>query len=210
MNLQEELHKIYLLGNENLFLSFVLFCAKWYNKPANSLTEIRNRDNKKIRGDIFEEFCVLYLKYVKNYDEVYLLSDVSNEMLNELSLRRQDMGIDIIVKHEGKFYAVQCKYRKHEEKITTVTWKQLSTFYALCLRTGPWEKYVVMTNANYVKREGRKTEKDLSICFAGFSGIKKDQWLKMCGVTGNILLKTIYPTIVDKEEMRRKRLEFFS
>ena len=37
----------------------------WYSQPAHTLQEMRSRDNKKIRGDIFEDFCVLYLKEVK-------------------------------------------------------------------------------------------------------------------------------------------------
>jgi uncharacterized protein (DUF486 family) len=55
----------------NLFDEFILECQKWYSLPAHSLTEMRKRDNKKIRGDIFEEFCVLYLKNILNYEKVW-------------------------------------------------------------------------------------------------------------------------------------------
>jgi hypothetical protein len=42
---------------------------------------MRNRDNKKIRGDIFEEFCVLYLQHVKKYPRVWLLKDVPDDII---------------------------------------------------------------------------------------------------------------------------------
>ena len=82
------------------------------------------------------------------------------------------MGIDIVCMSKGKYTAVQCKYKKHTSiKKNIVTWKQLSTFYALVLRTGPWEKYVVMTNCEYVRHMGKKTPKDLSICLRTFRKI---------------------------------------
>ena len=58
-NLQDELYKIYLRSPLNLFDEFLTECQKWYEIPAHTFSEMRMRDNKKIRGDIFEEFCVL-------------------------------------------------------------------------------------------------------------------------------------------------------
>jgi hypothetical protein len=94
------------------------------------------------------------------------------------------MGIDIVVEHEGRYMAVQCKYKKHTERKNSVSWTALSTFYALCLRTGPWDKYIVMTNCDYTRHEGKKTEKDMSLCLGTFRGISKEGWLKMCGSEG--------------------------
>jgi|Laugresbdmm110sn_2_1035109.scaffolds.fasta_scaffold03163_6 hypothetical protein len=71
--LQDVLYKIYLRSPNNLFDEFVAECQKWYNSPAHTLTEMKTRDNKKIRGDIFEAFSILYLKYVKCYKNVWLL-----------------------------------------------------------------------------------------------------------------------------------------
>ena len=65
MDLQATLHTIFLRSPPNLFDEFMLEAQKWYESPAHTLTEMRVRDNKKIRGDIFEEFCVLYLKFIK-------------------------------------------------------------------------------------------------------------------------------------------------
>ena len=219
------LHQIFLRSPLNLFDEFVLECQKWYSLPAHSLTEMRKRDNKKIRGDIFEEFCVLYLKNILNYEKVWRLPDVPDEILIKLNLKRRDMGIDIICENNGLYIAVQCKYKKHTTiRKHCVTWKELSTFYALCLRTGivtdqekGWEKYIVMTNCEYITHMGKKTEKDLSICIGSFRNITKDNWIKMCNIKGNILQSNHKEiNIIPKkenltlEELREKRLKFYA
>jgi predicted helicase len=119
------------------------------------------------------------------------------------------MGIDIVAKKDNKYYAIQCKYKKHTSfKKNILTWKQLSTFYALCLRTGPWEKYIIVTNCEYTRHAGKKTVKDVSICLKTLQGITKEQWTKMCELEGN----KICENIVQKtpEELRAARLKYFN
>ena len=231
INLQNILHEIFLRSPMNLFDEFILECQKWYSLPAHSLTEMRKRDNKKIRGDIFEEFCVLYLKNILNYEKVWRLPDVPEEILIKLNLKRKDMGIDIICENENKYIAVQCKYKKNTtSRKHNVTWKELSTFYALCLRTGlpndGWVKYIVMTNCEYITHMGKKTEKDLSLCIGTFRNINKDNWIKMCNLKGNTLeseyiiekpkedsidipKKIIKKGSLSNEELREKRLKYY-
>jgi len=195
LNLKKLLHEIFLRSPTNLFDEFINECAKWYEKPAHSFTEMRTRANKKIRGDIFEDFCALYLLHIKKYEEVWRLEDVPDTILEELALKRRDMGIDIIVKHHNEYYAVQCKYKKHSNaRKNSVSWKSLSTFYALCLRTGKqieskreWQKYIVMTNCDFARHEGEKSQKDISMCIGTFRKITKDEWLLMCDVKGSTL-----------------------
>jgi hypothetical protein len=224
--LHELLHTIFLKSPENLFDDFILECQKFYEEPAHTFTEMRTRDNKKIRGDIFEDFCVLYLKYVKKYDNAWRLEDVPEEILEKLSLKRKDMGIDLIVENKGIYSAVQCKYKKQlGYKKTSITWKALSTFYALCMRSGPWEKYIVMTNCDYARHVGKKTEKDLSICIGTFRKISKDDWIKMCQINGNVLkqdinkdanqeekiikIKPLKIEQLSQEEIRLKRIAYY-
>ena len=160
---------------------------------------MRNRDNKKIRGDIFEEFCVLYLKHICGNQNVWLLKDIPISILEQLKLKRKDMGIDIVVENNGLFQAVQCKYKKHNIiKKNVLSWKTLSTFYAMCLRTGPWNKYIIMTNCDYTRHQGIKTEKDISICLKTLQNITKDNWLKMCNITSNKLEDEIISSFVSR------------
>ena len=223
INLQKELYKIFLKSPLNLFDEFMLECQKWYDIPAHSLGEIIRRNNKKLRGDIFEDFCVLYLKYVKNYENVMLLKDVPKGLLEKLGIKRRDVGVDIIVEHNGIYYAVQCKYKKHiSKKRNVLTWKSLSTFFALCLRSGPWGKYIVMTNCEYARHEGKKSEKDLSLCLKTLQNITSDEWLKMCHVEGikvsdvlesnEILIDSekIYHEEVPELSLREKRLKYYT
>jgi len=215
MELSKVLHTILLKSPTNLFDEFIIECQKFYELPAHSFTEMRTRENKKIRGDIFEEFCVLYLKYVKNYENAWRLEDVPDNILEQLSLKRRDMGIDLIVENKGIFSAVQCKYKKHlGYKKTSITWKALSTFYALCMRSGPWDKYIVMTNCDYARHVGKKTEKDLSICIGTFRKISIEDWTKMCQIIGHKLEDNLEQhsnkvKILTPEELRLKRLAFY-
>lgn len=208
--MQQLLHTILLRSPQNLFDEFQAECQKWYEQPAHTFTEMRTRDNKKIRGDIFEDFTVLFLKHARNFDEVWRLGDVPEEILDKLGLKRnQDMGIDIVAKKSGKYYAVQCKYKKHTSfKKNILTWKHLSTFYALCLRTGPWEKYIVVTNCEYTRHAGKKNEKDVSICLKTLQGITKEQWTRMCELEGHMLTESSNPK--NLQELRALRLARFA
>ncbi len=94
---QDIMHAVFLHSPDNLFDEFITECQKWYENPAHTLSEMRMRDNKKLRGDMFEEFSLLYLKYVKGYKNVWLLKDVPDDVLEKLTMKRKDMGIDIII-----------------------------------------------------------------------------------------------------------------
>jgi hypothetical protein len=205
------LHAVFLRSPSCLFDEFIAECQKWYEQPAHTFTEMRTRDNKKIRGDVFEDFCVLYLRHVRGYTQVWRLADVPEDVLTTLGLKRPDMGIDIIAERGGKYSAVQCKYKKHTgyKSKTIVTWKQLSTFYALCMRTGPWESYIVMTNCDYVRHMGKKTSKDISICLRRFQSTTKDQWTRMCQLEGHTVSETKVKPL-SPEDLRAARLARFA
>ena len=78
------------------------------------------------------------------------------------------------------------------------------------MRSGPWDKYIVMTNCNFVRHVGKKTEKDVSIVLSYFQKISKEDWMKMCNVTGTKLQETIETKeITNLESLREKRLAYF-
>ena len=61
------------------------------------------------------------------------------------------------------------------------------TFEALCARTGPWHKHIIMTNTYVSKREGSKNEKDWSIISSSFNQLKRHEWNSIAGYgNGNI------------------------
>ena len=209
--MEKLLHTIFLKSPLNLWDAFEVECEKFYNQPAHSLVDMRARDNKKVRGDIFEDFCVFYLRKVTGYENAWRLEDVPAEILEKLGMKHLDFGIDIVVEKAGKYSAVQCTYKKHvSSKFNMVTWKALSTFYALCLRTGPWEKYIVMTNCSYVRHQGKKNFKDLTIGLKKLQSITKTHWADMCDLTENTMTEEKVEKPKTQEELREARLKFFN
>ena len=189
-NIQKAVFESYSNPSLNIFDRFIDLCQTHYDRPVHSITELRERKNTKTKGDIFEYFCLKYLKCCCNMQEVWLLQDIPNDILSKLNLKRYDMGIDIIsLDSNDKFHAVQAKYRKKNKykAKSGMTWKQLSTFYALVNRSGPYHKHVVMTNADYVRHVGKKTRKDQSICLGTLRNISKEKWLLMANMHGHTL-----------------------
>lgn len=131
---------------------------------------------------------------------------------NSFALSSRDMGIDLIVETtHGRWIAIQVKYRRKPKrsyttpsgyKVSTTTssvpWKDLSTFYSLCERTGPpnskWLKQVVMTNANTIRHQGRKKDNELSICVGTFRKIPKEVWFIMVGFVAHTIGQASHTT----------------
>ncbi len=183
------------VNNENMFDRLIRKFQNYYDRPVHSLTEMRNRDSTKVKGDIFEHFCWLYLTHCyafrqERLTQVWLLKDLPIEIRQMLNLASQDLGIDLIgVDSQGRYYAIQAKYRKHNayKQKTGIPWRQLSTFYALAIKTGPYHKHVIMTNVDYVRHVGKKTPNDQSICLGSMRKITYSQWLAMSGSRGELL-----------------------
>jgi len=107
---------------------------------------------------------------------------VPESLRKELALRRADFGIDIVARKDGKYHAVQCKYRERQ-----LGWSELSTFEALCQRTGPWQLHWVMTTAPSVRRIGRRGPKDKSYCIGSWRGLSDAFWLEVAQLQGQTL-----------------------
>ncbi len=166
-----------------LFQRFVNKVLEYHERPAFTLAEIRARESTKAKGDLFECFCVRYLKHVKKYEEVWRLADVPEGLLASLGLGRRDVGIDLVARHQNGYVAVQCKFKKPgSNRHDCVNWKELSTFYALCARTqakADWKSHLVMTNARSVRRMGDRTDQDKSICFGSLNSMSSIDFASM-------------------------------
>jgi hypothetical protein len=206
MDLKKNLYEIFLSSPTNRFDAFIALCQQFYARPAHTLAELKSRDNKKIKGDIFEDFSVLYLQS-KGY-EAWRLEDLPETLLTQLALKRKDMGIDIVCVKDGLYSAVQCKYLAPKGKKFGLPWRTLSTFYALCMRSGPWDKYIVMTNCDYVSRVGKKSDKDISFVLKSFQDMTNEEWLQMCGSPEPTF--TQITQTLSAEELRAARLKRFT
>lgn len=203
---------------DSLVERFVLY----FDRPVHSLSEIRER-NTKLKGDIFEQFAKMYFETVlwkglRLYSDVWLLKDVPQEILNKLGLKRNDLGIDLVLKHNSNlsdtYSAVQVKFRKHNVKYKSknvIGWKQLSTFYALVKRTGPWKRHIVFTNADYIRHVGKRELADKTIAIGTLRNIKLDQWQRMCGEMGKKLNDEVGINLkLSREQLRELRLKAMS
>ena len=156
------------LKHENMFEEFVNHIS--FN-PTN-LKDIKIY-TKKV-GDIWERFCAIYLEKIHGM-KVFALKDCPFEILSKLHMKRQDVGIDLIASDKSDNYiAIQCKYRKTFKKLS---WRDVATFDALCMRTGPWYKCIVMTTSRYLKREGLTRTEDIFWGKTHFARLNKYDWL---------------------------------
>lgn len=180
------LQKILSTPHDNVFDELLNSFHLHYGKSCHNMQELRDKANKKIKGDLFEHFALLYLEHKMGLD-AWLLEDVPQEHLDEVKLGRRDMGIDLIaLDKQGRYYAVQVKFRSRSsyKSRVVVGWKQLSTFFALAARSGPYHKVIVFTNADSVHRVGGVRPGDKSICIGTLRKIKQKTWLSMAGVPG--------------------------
>jgi len=179
---------------------------------AHNMAELKEKaNNKKKKGDLFEAFCFLYLEIVLQHEQVWFYKDFPKELKDQFHLTKNDYGIDLLSKKGDYYYAIQCKYKKPQDKVQIISWRALSTFYAIVVKTGPWLKHITMTNVNGCKHIGQKTEKDWSICIGTFRKIDHFMWLKMSNSNieeSELVIEN--KIITDKEVMRNKRLAYFS
>ena len=89
-----------------------------------------------------------------------------------------------------------------------VSWQELSTFYALCSRTGPWCKQIVMTTASSVRHQGQKTPQDFTYAYQGFCGRPLSLWSTMVGDVGHRCDTTSSTSSVI--DIRKRRLAFYA
>lgn len=152
-------------------------------------------------GTCWEEFCKEYAIHILNW-QVWSLKDCP--YLEELKMKRRDVGIDLVAQDQNQnFIAIQCKFRKNFQRLS---WRDLSTFDALCMRTGPWFKHVVMTTSTSVTREGCTLSKDVFYGKRHFETLSRHEWLKIAGYgEGNVCGGK---SLTNAEDLRQARLKF--
>ncbi len=174
--------------NDCLFDSVVDEFISYVDRPVHSLQEMRDNRSTKMKGDLFEAFCVLYLQR-KGYT-VWLLKETPADILDHIGLGTFDVGIDLIARKNGRFSAVQCKFKRPRPGFVKgtwlpyncVNWKEVSTFFSLCHRTqekAQWQHHIVMTNCKYVRRMGNATPYDKTFAYGSFSKLSAIETIDM-------------------------------
>lgn len=195
-----------VLQSPSKWETFQTECASYHSRPACTLAELKSRDDKKQHGDLWELFCLRYLLHFRNARAAWLLKDVPAAVRATLSLGAADMGIDIVaVDSFGSYWAVQCKWRAPKTR-SYISWTQLSTFYALTARTGPYTKHLVLTNASGARHVGARQPEDETVACAGFKKLPQDAWTRMMPAVTLPAVITLTHNIQAVREARIKAL----
>lgn len=154
--------------------TFRAFCDAISNVRTDNLRGLK-RATRAV-GDAWEAFCCAFLNE-RGY-EARVLADAPDEWLAAVGLSRRDVGIDIVSRDaSGRWCAVQCKFRRRGR----VSWRELATFEALCARTGPWHRHIVMTNQSGVRREGDARPQDSTYARGAFEAMPRHEWERLAG-----------------------------
>ena len=181
----------------------------------HTLSEIKLLSTTFI-GSVFELLCKLYLQKIIGCQSVWLLKEMPIEYKQHLGIPTNDFGIDIIAVRGNEVYAIQCKYRgiQKRNKIPTLNWKQLSTFYSLCSRSGlpcldgsrKWNRHVVMTTCSRVVQITEKQPTDWYICRRAFKNLTYQEWSIMLDLQPNVTVIGQIEKPRTQEELREARL----
>lgn len=175
----------------------------------------------KEKGDHFEKLCVAYLLHPDGgkMAQAWTLATLPEQIRTTLGLPKRDYGIDIIAQDaRGGFHAVQAKFKgvsnfrpNQYQHAPQVTWKEVSTFYALA-RRGPYKAHWVITTAEKVIRAGGVCVQDRSVCYQRLQAMPQEFWNDLAQMRGNRLADgpaapAAKPTL---EEVRAIRLARFA
>jgi predicted helicase len=161
--------------------------------------------SSNVKGDLFEHFSYMYLKRYREFKEVWLYKDIPLDIKDKLDLTTMDYGIDLICldKHNN-YYAIQAKYRKRHNYKTSLSWRHLSTFYAMVHKTGPFVKYIVITTTDKLTNIGKDLNEEEFIGFNQLNEIDLEGWKKISNFEEKKVNK-----IKSLEDIREKRINYF-
>lgn len=172
----------------------------------------------KAKGDVFEELCYQLLREHAfpglKLNFIWKFADLPIEYRTQLSLSNRDMGIDLVGCTDTQWVAIQCKYRKKPNKSRRpdgapiywqVPWAELSTFVALCARTGPWGQMVVLTSAESCRWQGRRDPRCTTYARGTFLSIGRNIWDKLAGDPGHTLTGTTAPKSISSQNTQTQQ-----
>lgn len=156
-------------------------CKCWDDlKPkleTYNTSETKQTKKKTIAGKIFEFFAKYYFltepEQTDLYDKVWLYDEVPIEVTRKLKLPSIDHGIDLLLQDkDGKFHAVQCKFKNDETKKLSWSGDKIANVFALGTLC---DSVIVYTNASDVTNVAKNFDSKYSqIAYDGLLGIQPD------------------------------------
>ncbi len=114
--------------------------------------------NSNIKGQIFEKFVKNIIKNHEEFNEinnVWLYSEIPEEIKQKYKMPTQDKGIDILIEKDDTYIPVQCKFTSSNKNITLT---DLSTFITQTYKMNLDICYL-FTNSYKIENVGDKMKK---------------------------------------------------
>ena len=83
-------------SNSSVFESLTDVFKTYFERPSHTIAEIKAKTTKQ-KGLIFEIFCKMYL-LARGYHDVWLLSEIPEEVRKYLNMVSFDIGIDLVAR----------------------------------------------------------------------------------------------------------------
>ena len=83
-------------SNSSVFESLTDVFKTYFERPSHTIAEIKTKTTKQ-KGLIFEIFCKMYL-LARGYHDVWLLSEIPEEVRKYLNMVSFDIGIDLVAR----------------------------------------------------------------------------------------------------------------
>jgi predicted helicase len=210
-------HSSHSNNSSNPFDDLVTKLVEHVDRPVHSIQEMRQHRSTKVKGDVFELFCVVYLRH-QGYN-VWLLKNIPDDVRVQLGIGTRDVGIDLVAEKNGRYSAVQCKFKRPRPGFVKgtwlpyncVNWKEVSTFFSLCHRTqetANWQYHMVMTNTKYVRRMGKATIHDKTIAYGTFAQLTGLNMASMIPVKRRVIIESeLESELEPKPELKNSGIE---
>jgi len=133
--------------SETALKRFVSRCGGWANFNQRLQTIPLSE-----AGKLFEVFCKYYFlaePTVKDdYRNVWLFRELPSAIKQKLNLGQIEHGVDLVLEStDGKFAAVQCKYRKNEKSRLSWSKDKISNLFGYASHA---DQFIVFTNASEI------------------------------------------------------------
>ncbi|MFA6303956.1 MAG: hypothetical protein WC627_12605 [Legionella sp.] len=152
----------------NDLLSIIKNASTWWD--VYSELSKQNTVRNPLVGKLFEEFCKCYYlldSLVKNeYRNVWLFSEIPQNIKTRLNLGKIDHGIDLVLEGvDGTLSVVQCKFRKNQNGNISWTKDNLANLFADGDKA---DYFIVFTNASGLDKHSlTKKENQLKLVTLG-------------------------------------------
>ena len=102
-------------------------------RDAHAALVLHNEPGDSTAGYLFEEFAKYFFlaapEYKGEFKNVWAETEIPTRVRKKLTLAKRDHGVDLLLEdHEGRFHAVQCKFKTDQSKTLGWTKDRLSSW----------------------------------------------------------------------------------